>query len=168
MEILVVRHALATEQSDWAATGKPDNERPLTRKGRKLMRKNSRGIAVAVPWLSVIGTSPFTRARETAEILARQYRKIEITDVPALASGGAQAELFEWLKARDEEERVALVGHEPDLGRLVGCLVGGKSLEAIEMKKGGACLVRFAGHPVPGRGELHWFLPPSLLRRLAS
>jgi phosphohistidine phosphatase len=105
---------------------------------------------------------------ETADILARAYRKLMVTTLPALASGGSREEILEWLKTRDDEERIALVGHEPDLGRLVGWLVGGRTIGAIEMKKGGACLLRFAGHPVQGHGELHWFLPPSLLRRLAD
>ncbi len=167
MELLVVRHAIAAEQADWAAGGKPDSERPLTDKGRRLMRANARGIAAATPWLHAIASSPFTRAMETAAILAREYRRLEVTTVPALASGGSQGELLDWLKTRDDEERLALVGHEYDLGRLVAWLVGGKSIGALEMKKGGACLLRFPGHPVPGHGELHWFLPPSLLRRLA-
>lgn len=168
MEILIVRHAIAAEQADWASTGQPDSQRPLTDKGRRLMRKNARGIAVAAPWLQAIASSPFVRAIETAEILAREYRKLEVTTAAPLASGGSQQQLVDWLRTRDAEERLALVGHEPDLGRLAGSLIGGKALGAIEIKKGGACLLRFAGHPVPGHGELHWFLPPSLLRRLAD
>jgi phosphohistidine phosphatase len=168
MEIVVVRHAIAAEPSEWAGTGRPDSERPLTDKGRRLMRRNARGIAAAAPWLHAIASSPFVRAMETAEILAREFRKLEVTTVPALASGGSREEIVEWLKTRDDEERIALVGHEPDLGRLVGWLVGGRTIGAIEMKKGGACLLRFAGHPAPGHGKLHWFLPPSLLRRLAD
>jgi phosphohistidine phosphatase len=167
VEILVVRHAIAVEPAEWAAPGRPDSERPLTEKGGRLMRRNSRGIAAAAPWLHAIASSPFTRALETAAILAREYRKLEVTPVPALASGGSPEAILEWLKTRDDEERVALVGHEPDLGRLVGWSVGGRTNGAIEMKKGGACLLRFTGFPAPGHGELHWFLPPSLLRRLA-
>jgi phosphohistidine phosphatase len=165
MQILVVRHAIAAEPADWAATDAPDSERPLTAKGRRLMRRNARGIAAVAPWLHAVASSPFARAMETARILARQYRKLDVTTVPALASGGSRDELLEWLRTRDDEERLALVGHEPDLGRLVGWLAcrGGP----IEMKKGGACLLRFAGHPAAGSGELYWFLPPPLLRRLA-
>jgi phosphohistidine phosphatase len=165
MEILIVRHAIAAEPADWEATGAPDSERPLTDRGRGLMRRNARGIAAAAPWLHAVASSPFTRAMETAQILAREYRKLDVTTVPALASGGSRDELLEWLKTRDHEERLALVGHEPDLGQLVGWLVAGRGV-AIEMKKGGACLLRFAGHPAAGRGELYWFLPPPLLRRL--
>jgi phosphohistidine phosphatase len=168
MELLVVRHAIAVEPAEWAAGGKPDHERPLTGEGRRLMRRNARGIAAAAPWLHAIASSPYVRAIETAEILSREYRKLEVTTVPALASGGSREELLAWLEKRDDEERIALVGHEPDLGRLVAWLVSGRPDGAIEMKKGGACLARFVGHPSAGHGELHWFLPPSLLRRLAG
>lgn len=168
MELLIVRHAIAVEPADWAGSGKPDSERPLTDKGRRLMRSNARGIAVAAPWLHAIASSPYVRAMETAQILAREYRKLEVATLPALASGGSREELVEWLRTRDDEERLALVGHEPDLGCLVAWLVSGRAGGAIEMKKGGACLLRFAGHPVPGQGRLHWFAPPSLLRRLGD
>jgi phosphohistidine phosphatase len=168
VEILVVRHAIAAEPVAWAATGRPDSERPLTEKGRRLMRRNARGIAAAAPWLHAIASSPFTRALETATILAREYRELEVTAVTSLASGGSREELLEWLESRDDEERIALVGHEPDLGLFVGWLIGGNTIGAIEMKKGGACLLRFAGHPAPGKGALHWFLPPSMLRQLGD
>jgi len=167
MELLVVRHAIAAEPADWAGTGQDDSRRPLTDKGRSRMRRNAAGIAAIVPRLDIIATSPFTRAAETARLLARAWRDLPIETVPALASGGSRKELIAWLAARDPEDTVALVGHEPDLGALVAALVAGESAHSLAMRKGGACLIRFVGLPRVGRGELRWFLPPRLLRRLA-
>ncbi|MFN2376810.1 MAG: histidine phosphatase family protein [Candidatus Binatia bacterium] len=167
MQLLVVRHAIAAERTDWAGTGREDSRRPLTDKGRSRMRLNAAGIAAITPRLDIIATSPFTRAAETARVLARAWRGVPIETVAALASGGSRKELLAWLVARDPEDTVALVGHEPDLGALVAALVAGEGAQSLAMRKGGACLVRFVGLPRIGRGELRWFLPPRLLRRLA-
>ena len=47
---------------------------------------------------------------------------------------------------------VAIVGHEPQLGRLVTYLIGGVERSGVELKKGGACLIEFEGHPKVGGG----------------
>jgi len=166
MQLLIVRHAIAADQLKWAATGRPDDQRPLTDKGRARMKRNAAGIVAALPQLDIIATSPFTRAAQTAALLGRAYGKVEVAEVPALGAGGSRDELLEWLSARDQEEQVAIVGHEPDLGWLVAWFLGGDGVPAVGMRKGGACLLEFVGHPSPGRGELKWFLPPSLLRML--
>lgn len=167
MQLLIVRHAIAADQLEWAATGCPDDQRPLTGKGRERMKRNAAGIVAALPDLDVIATSPFTRAAQTAALLARACRGVEVVEVPALASGGSRDQLLAWLATHDADASVAVVGHEPDLGWLVAWLLGGDAVPAVAMRKGGACLLDFVGHPSPGRAELRWFLPPSLLRRLA-
>jgi len=167
MQLLIVRHAIAADQLEWAATGCPDDQRPLTGKGRERMKRNAAGIVAALPDLDVIATSPFTRAAQTAALLARAYRGVEVVEVPALASGGSRDQLLAWLATQEVDASVAVVGHEPDLGWLVAWLLGGDGVPAVAMRKGGACLLDFVGHPCPGRAELTWFLPPSLLRRLA-
>lgn len=166
MQLLIVRHAIAADQLAWAATGSPDDQRPLTDKGRARMKRNAAGIVAALPDLDSIGTSPFTRAAQTAALLARAYKGVEVVEVPALGSGGSRDELLGWLATWDVDARVAIVGHEPDLGWLVAWFLGGDAVPAVGMRKGGACLLDFVGHPSPGRAELRWFLPPSLLRRL--
>jgi hypothetical protein len=37
----------------------------------------------------------------------------------------------------------------------------------VPLRKAGACLIRFVGPVEPGTGQLHWFLPPRGLRRMA-
>ena len=58
----------------FSRTGKPDALRPLTRAGRKKMRRAARGLARLVPHLDALATSPLTRAVETGEIVARAIR----------------------------------------------------------------------------------------------
>jgi phosphohistidine phosphatase len=168
MRLVIIRHAIAGEREAFAAeTGRPDAERPLTDEGSKKMRSNAAGLRVVVPELSMLATSPFVRARQTADILAEIYGDLAVTEVPALASGGSRDELLEWLRACRAEE-VALVGHEPDLGALIAWLTTGTAAPFVTLKKGGASLLESPGPPGPGHAELAWVLTPKVLRRLAK
>jgi len=166
MDLVVIRHAIAGDREEWARTGKPDRDRPVTVEGRKRMQQNARGIHALVPDLHLLATSPFTRAVETAAVVAEEYGEIEVVELPALAHGGAPEAVRDWLAQRTEE-RIAVVGHEPDLGCLVSGLVMGTPELPIPLKKGGAALIRFADAPDRGAGELRWLASPKLLRRLA-
>lgn len=168
MQVLVVRHAIAMERSEWRETGLPDSERPLTETGRRRMKKAVAGLTTLLPALDVIATSPYERARKTAALLAAGYDDAELLVLPALASGGPRDDVLAWLLGRRSTEDVALVGHEPDLGRLVSWLLGGRAAPGLGMKKGGACLIHFAGVVRPGHGELLWFLGPTILRALGE
>jgi phosphohistidine phosphatase len=165
MDLLIVRHALAMEQTDWAKTGRPESERPLTKEGKSRMKRCAEGLLRAAPGVELVATSPFTRAAETAAIVIARYGKVERVDVECLASGGSQDEVLAWLAKRDEKH-VAIVGHEPDLGLLVGRLLTERNSFAVPLRKAGACLLRFDGRVAAGKAELRWFMPPSVLERL--
>ena len=62
------------------------------------------------------------------------------------------------------DEAVALVGHEPDLGKLAGVLLFGAPA-SLPLKKAGACVISFTDVAASGAGRLEWFLPPKALRR---
>jgi phosphohistidine phosphatase len=167
MDLLVIRHAIAGDRAEWAKTGRPDHERPITPEGRERMQQIARALQRLVPNLDLLATSPFVRAVETADVVAEAYEKLEIVDAPPLAPGGTPDEVQAWLAARPEQ-RIAIVGHEPDLGQLVSWFVLGSPSAGIGLKKGGACLLGFAGAPERATAELKWLLPPKLLRRVAS
>jgi phosphohistidine phosphatase len=167
MDLLIVRHGIAGDREEWAKENHPDHERPLTAEGRARMEENAAGLRAVLPELDLIGTSPFVRAAQTAEVLATAYGEVQVVDVPALAAGGAPDEIHAWLSRR-REARIAIIGHEPDLGRLIAWFLSGEPEPACGLKKGGACLLRFADAPAPARAELRWFLPPKLLRQLGT
>jgi phosphohistidine phosphatase len=168
VHLLLVRHAIAGERTDWAGTGRPDHERPLTPKGRERMERVAAGLVRIFPRLDRIATSPFLRAAQTAEILARAYPEADLAEVPALASGGALEDVVSWIAAAASAKRLALVGHEPDLGRLAAFLLAGRPTPALPLRKGGACLLRVRGEPKRAEAELEWFLTPALLRKLGK
>jgi phosphohistidine phosphatase len=168
VDLLVVRHAIAGDRLEWSRSEKPDSERPLTDEGRRKMAAAARGLAAVVPALSVLATSPYARARQTAEILHAEYGKPEPTEVAALAHGGSRSELLEWIKLQQKHAAVAIVGHEPDLSELIGWLLTGRPDGIVGLKKGGACLLKFSGAPAAGAATLGWVLTPKLLRWLGA
>jgi phosphohistidine phosphatase len=162
VELYIVRHAIAAERgAEWPDDGK----RPLTERGIERFREVVDGLV----WLGVdvdaVFTSPLVRAKQTADHLASGLpSKPPIIVVGALAPGHVPAEIMEAVAHEGRgRKRVAVVGHEPDLGELAGWLAG--SRRAIPMKKGGVC--RFDLDAISTRhGTLAWLLPPKALRKL--
>ncbi len=164
MTLYLIRHAIAAERGEaW-----PDDVgRPISPKGGSRFEAGVRGMV----WLGVdvdlILSSPLTRARQTAAMLAVGLdleRPVEV--LPALAPGHAPGAVVQALRARTRDGRIAVVGHEPDLGRLAGHLVG--SPQPIPLKKGGACCIEVARFGPRPAGELRWLLTPRMLRRLGA
>lgn len=167
MQLLVIRHAIAEDRSEAARQGLPDDQRRLTSKGRSRMRRGARGLAKLVGHADLAATSPLVRAVETTRIVAAAFGEPPVVQVDSLRPGGDRDEFREWL-CSTHQRVVAVVGHEPDLGLLVGWLLTGRDDVALPLRKGGACLIDFKDPPAPGAASLRWFLAPSLLRRIAS
>src|SRR4051812_31927542 len=131
--LYLVRHAIAEERGPkWP----DDSQRPLTDDGAKKWRRQAAGLVVIDARPDVILTSPFTRARQTADILAAAWpKKPKVVELPALQPGMKPRDVVRALEPADRQASVALVGHEPGLGELAALLVGFKT--APEFKKGG-------------------------------
>jgi phosphohistidine phosphatase len=169
VELLIVRHGVAEEEDAFAATGQDDSLRPLTKEGRWKMERVAKGLRRLVPSISLIGTSPFVRAVETARILEGVYGKAELELLDALTPDGKPRAFMAWLRERESDDRVAAVGHEPHLGSLVSWLLTGEAVEGrIALRKGGACLLEFDDRPRMGKARLIWSMPPSILRRVTD
>ncbi len=167
MKLLVVRHAIAEEREVFAKTGLTDDLRPLTTRGRERMELGARGLVSIAGKLDIIATSPFTRAAETASILAAAFGDLNPVPLGALEPGGDYEQLASWLKALGADQRAAIVGHEPHLSGFVSRLVGSRG-SLIQLKKGSACLLTVAPSVGVGSGVLRWALTPAQLRRLGK
>jgi phosphohistidine phosphatase len=165
-KILILRHGVAEDREKVARTGGADGGRALTPEGRKRIKRCVDGLHHLVPQVSLIATSPVLRALQTAEILARQYKKAPLVETESLVPGGSGSDLLDWLREQASDDTLALVGHEPDLGHWVSWVLTGSDRPFMQLGKGGACLIEFSNQPVPGRAQLHWLLPPRQLRRL--
>ncbi|MBP7779644.1 MAG: phosphohistidine phosphatase SixA [Acidobacteria bacterium] len=167
VELYLVRHAVA------AARGPdyPDDaERPLTADGVARFRRAVAGLRETGVQLDLVLTSPYARARDTAELLVAGLRpKPKSAIVEALAPGSRPVDVVaavaRYSGSGRGASRLALVGHEPGLGELAARLLGAKG--AFEFKKGGVCRIDLDRAMPAGLGTLRWFLTPRLLRGLA-
>jgi phosphohistidine phosphatase len=160
-ELYIVRHAIAAPRGDdWP----DDGERPLTETGIERFTEAVRGLRALDVELDEILTSPLVRARQTAEILAAGIGgKPPVKTFDALAPGHAPATVVTQLARVARRARVALVGHEPDLGELAAHLIDAR--RALAFRKGGVCRID-VGTRQPG--SLVWFMPPRVLRELGK
>src|SRR5260370_29937687 len=67
------RHGIALDPADRGAP--PDDDRPLTAKGRRRFRRVARAFAQMGEEADLLFTSPLIRAAQTAELLARKIRQ---------------------------------------------------------------------------------------------
>jgi phosphohistidine phosphatase len=168
IKLVLIRHAIAEEREAFAQTGKPDRQRPLTKKGRSRMTDAAKGLKLLVPQIGLIGTSPLLRARQTARIVAKRYRGVVVEPTQALAPDTDPLDLLDWLAEHSTKGNLALVGHEPDLGQLASWLLCGARRSSVRFGKAGACCIEFEDGPEPGAGIVSWCLSASALRRLGA
>ncbi|HEV8445836.1 MAG TPA: histidine phosphatase family protein [Gemmatimonadaceae bacterium] len=168
MHLLIIRHAIAEDRDSFASSGKSDDVRPLTDEGRAKMKLGAEGIRALVPDISLLAASPLTRAQETADIVGKEYGLEIGATTDALRPRAAFPDFVTWLAEQGHQDVVAVVGHEPHLSALATWLICGDKQSRLELKKGGACLIAFAGAPKKGGGTLEWALHPSHLRAIAK
>jgi len=168
MRIVLIRHAIAQDRDEAAAEGIGEADRPLTSEGRDKMALAARGLGRVMARPDLLASSPWRRARATADILADALDLHEVLTTPALLPGRLHGELLGWLDDRGNPESVALVGHEPGLGQWAEWLLSGQTQGILRLKKGAACRIDFAARPAAARGELQWLLTPRQLRALGS
>ncbi len=168
MKLLLIRHAVAEDRDEYQARtqGAPDSERPLLDIGRKKMRKAANRLRSQAPGIDLLASSALVRARETADIIARAYGELRILERNDLAPDSAPDSLLAWLREQPAAATVALVGHEPDLGRLAGLLLTGVPQSLLVLRKGGVALIDFSQPVAPGTGVLQWLLTSGQLRSL--
>jgi phosphohistidine phosphatase len=164
LQLYLIRHGVAAERGkEWP----DDSKRPLTPDGIARLRKSARGLdAIGVSFDQIV-TSPLVRTRQTAEVLSEELKgKPPIVSADALAPAGSAAAVMQELARHVRHARVALVGHEPNLGELAAQFIGARA--PLEFKKGGMCRIDFDVLPPKGSGALRWFLPPKVLRKLGA
>ena len=161
-EIYIVRHAIAAERGDdWP----DDSKRPLTERGISRFKESVGGLKALEATIDEIFTSPLVRARQTADLLAAGIEgrpTVKVLDI--LAPGHSPATVMSHLAKAAKHTRLALVGHEPDLGELAAHLIGAR--RSLPFKKGGICRIDFEVLPPKGTGQLRWFVTPKMLRKI--
>jgi len=160
MHLYVIRHAIAED----AVTGQADADRELTPEGHRRFRRSVKGLRALELHFDHVLTSPWMRARATAELLEPVSSGSPI--VTDLLAKKPQAELL--AQIAEYPTTIAVVGHEPWLGELVAWLAFGdmRHGEGLEVKKGSVTWLE--GSAVPGGMSVRAMLPPKLLRSIRS
>ena len=159
--LLLVRHAIAEERGPaWP----DDTVRPLTQKGEVRMREIARRLKALGETADVVVSSPLKRAKDTALILMREWSKSsDVEAIDALAPGHTPAQTMAAVAEEATGDRIAVVGHEPDLGQFAAWLIGAK--QPLLFKKGGVARIDLDAISRPREGRLIWFATPRLLRK---
>ncbi len=166
MRLYLIRHAIAAEPDSkhWP----DDRQRPLTSAGARRFKRTAGMLVTVIESDGAVDgliTSPLLRAKQTAALLHRAGLP-EPVEETVLAPGRTAARVLAVLRAHDAKS-IVVVGHEPDLGRLLAvCIAGPDAKLAVQFKKGGAACLSFSGAPRVGEATLEWLLPPKALRAL--
>ncbi|MCS6814607.1 MAG: phosphohistidine phosphatase SixA [Cyanobacteria bacterium] len=174
MELYLIRHGIAAERGTYAN----DADRPLTTTGIKRTQQVAQRLVELLGRFDYLLTSPLVRAQQTADILRRQGLCDRVEQVDWLSPDGAFDQGLAWLAAwlettqtpdADSPQRIAFVGHQPDLGYWAERLVWGQTKGAIVLKKAGIVgillpdLTQKPIRQLSGNGQLIWLTSPKLL-----
>jgi len=155
MELFVIRHGKAEDHHP-----RGDSARALVPKGHEQAQKIGRLLKRIDRLPHVVLTSPLVRARETAETMC------EAAGIPGpviqgwLACGMDPETAIRELVAFRDFERVAIVGHEPDLSGFIEWVLG-FSGSTVEVRKGSLTCLEV--HPPGWHARLKFHLPPALI-----
>jgi phosphohistidine phosphatase len=164
VQLYLIRHGVAEERGDaWP----DDTQRPLSEVGTTRMRKAARGLARLGVTVDVVLTSPLVRTRQTADLVASAFdRTPPVILADSLAPDGTFADVVADLRKQSRKKRIALVGHEPNIGELAARLAG--SRRSFEFRKGAVCRIDVDAVPPGGPGALRWFLTSAMLRAVRT
>lgn len=162
LQLYLVRHGLAAERGD---DYPDDSKRPLTSVGIARMRREVAALEELGVGFDLIISSPLARTKQTADVLAEGMKsKPQVITVDSLAPAGTPSAVIQDIAKHARKPRVALVGHEPNIGELAAKLIGARV--PLAFKKGAICRIDFDVLPPKGVGHLVWFATPKMLRKL--
>ncbi|MBT8495655.1 MAG: histidine phosphatase family protein [Deltaproteobacteria bacterium] len=166
MLIHLFRHGIAIDRADPKCP--EEAERFLTDKGVRRTKLAARGLARLGVRADLILTSPFVRARQSAELAkkALKLKKTKIRDTKALLWDSDPAALRKKLAALETVEEVLCAGHAPHLDLFIAHMVG-TPMPVTELKKAGFATL-YTDFTDPGDAVILQLYPPRALRELGD
>lgn len=166
MRIYLIRHSQAVDLG--TPSYEDDSLRPLTEKGREKMKNIAGGLKALGIRPDLIVSSPYLRAQQTADILAKVLKyKPELAFNAALVPMGNPDDMIGEINEKYTVDELALIGHEPNLSGLISRLTAGNSELAINLKKGCVCCLSADDLHIERNAVLEWLLTPKILTELA-
>jgi phosphohistidine phosphatase len=158
MQIYLLRHGIAED----AKPGQPDAERPLTDEGRDKLRRVLKRARTADLDPSLILSSPYRRAVESAAVAAEVLAyKGEIVRTSTLVPEASPYDAWEEIRNRKNERAILLSSHEPLMSSLTAFLLDSPALR-VEMKKAALVRIDCDRFGPKAAGVLKWMLTPGV------
>ena len=164
MLIYLFRHGIAIDRM--APNCPADPDRFLTEKGIRRTETAVQGMAKLGVVVDLVLSSPFVRARQTADIAVRVLGlpcKVHETD--NLQWDANPDGLRQELAGLHDAEAVLCAGHAPHLDVFIGHMLG--TPPVTELKKAGLAVLD-SSFTEPGDAHLLAIYPPRALRQLAA
>ncbi len=158
MELYLLRHGIAED----GQPGQPDALRSLVPEGQRRLRQVLKRAAAAQVAPTLILSSPYVRARQTATLaqeLLPGARDIVLSD--ALTPMSRPDEVWEELRTHHAEASILLASHEPLCGQLTAFLLRCPALR-LDFKKGMLVRIDFDNLGAAPYGTLRWILTAAL------
>ncbi len=157
MEIYLLRHGIAEE----GGAGMKDSDRALTEEGREKLRKVMKRAKAAGVEPSLILSSPYLRAMQTAKVAAEALGyEGEVVATESLIPNASPHDVWEEIRSRRGESAILLSSHEPLMSSTLAQLLASPALR-VHMKKGALARVDCDSFGPQPRGVLKWLLTPS-------
>ncbi|MBU2573621.1 MAG: histidine phosphatase family protein [Elusimicrobia bacterium] len=155
-ELVFLRHGAALSIPDSKARN--DAGRRLAPEGRAQAGLSASRLEAAGFSPSLIISSPYSRAVETADIAAGHFPAAKRASVEALASPSSLGGILKAIEAAAGGERsVLVVGHQPTLGALSARLL---KTAVCPLSAGGYAYLKLPGGLTEGGAELVDFFSP--------
>lgn len=163
MKLFLIRH---TEAIDYETESvRTDESRFITPNGRRVALSVFKVLKDDLSSLEKIFTSPLIRAVQTAEILAALLKyKNDVELANELRPDSEQDKVIKLIKRNSVFKSIALVGHEPMLGKLVIEITKRENLP-FSIKKNGVCYIDYDTES--DKGELKWYFDPKSLEKVS-
>ena len=155
-----------------------DIKRELTVSGKKEVVEIAKSLKKLGVKFNVIFSSPFTRAFQTAQIIAEEYKLTEqIEQSEELKPDGSKGSLYNKLSKLSIDSVILIVGHEPYLSSMINDIISNNDTDRnnnknhnnnnnIILKKAGLSRIKITSTVPKFKGELRWLLTPRILKKI--
>lgn len=164
MILYLVRHGIAEENAPRGG----DSERRLTQQGTLRTAMVAKGLKRLGIEVDQIVSSPYVRAKQTAEIIARILdREHEVHFDPRLVPMGRFEDVNALIQEYGDHDSLLLAGHQPSMGDIIGGITANGALN-IDVKKASVTAIQIDRLRPMVRGTLLWTLPPKIFEGLSK
>jgi phosphohistidine phosphatase len=158
MRLYLLRHGIA----ETSARSGRDADRALTEEGREKVRKVVRLARGGGMWPTVILSSPFARALETAQISAKALgHDDDLVTSNAFLPDASPEEAWAEIRNHKTQPEVLVASHQPLCGALTAFLLDSPAL-AVDFRKSALVCIDVEGIGARPRGVLQWMLTAKL------